>query len=215
MTVHEGQQVLRGGASLKDARAALILLHGRGATAEDIYSLGEEIAGDLPNLALLAPQASANTWYPQRFFAPLEQNEPYLSSALGVISGLVASLEKAGIGGQRIMLVGFSQGACLALEYAARNPMRYGGVIGLSGALIGPPGSPRKPVATLGATPVYLGCSDRDPHIPLASVEESAQILARMGGAVTKSIFPGMGHTVNEEELSFATDLAGRLAKGV
>jgi phospholipase/carboxylesterase len=215
MTLHDGQQVLRGGAPLKDARAALILLHGRGATAEDIYSLGEEIAGELPGVALLAPQASGNTWYPQRFFAPLEQNEPYLASALGVVSGLVASLAKAGIVEQRIMLVGFSQGACLALEFAARNPMRYGGVVGLSGALIGPSGVPRKPAGNLSSTPVYLGCSDRDPHIPLPSVEESALILARMGGAVTKSIFPGMGHTVNAEELSFAMDLAGQVSGGV
>lgn len=215
MTLHDGQQVLRGGAPLKDARAALILLHGRGATAEDIYSLGEEIAGDLPGIALLAPQAAGDTWYPQRFFAPLEQNEPYLTSALGVISGLVASLGKAGLGGQRVMLVGFSQGACLALEFAARNPRRYGAVIGLSGALIGPPGGTRKPAGSLSGTPVYLGCSDRDPHIPLPSVEESAMVLARMGGAVTKSIFPGMGHTVNSQELSFAMDLAAQVAKGV
>ncbi|HZZ17889.1 MAG TPA: dienelactone hydrolase family protein [Opitutaceae bacterium] len=215
MKLHDAQHVIRGGTKPGDARAAMILIHGRGATAEDIFSLGEEVVGGLSGVALLAPQASGNTWYPQRFLAPLEQNEPFLSSALDVIGHLVASLGQDGLKPENIVLIGFSQGACLSLEFAARNPCRYGGVVGLSGALIGQPGSARDIRGSLEGTPTYLGCSDRDAHIPLASVEESAEILARMGAAVTKAIFPGMGHTVNSEELSVAQGIIRDLAAGV
>jgi predicted esterase len=201
MKIHEGQPVLRGGAPLPRARAALLLIHGRGASAEDIYSLGEEVAHDLPGVALAAPQAAGGTWYPQRFLAPIEQNEPYLSSALGVLTTLVAGFAAGGVPSERVILIGFSQGACLSLEFAARNARRYGGVFGLSGALIGPPGMPRSDSGSLAGTPVYLGCSDRDAHIPLESVEDSATALAALGAGVTKSIFVGMGHTVNAEEL--------------
>jgi phospholipase/carboxylesterase len=194
--------VLQGGAPLKGARAALVLLHGRGASAEDIYPLGEEVSAGVPGVALLAPQAAGNAWYPQRFLAPIAQNEPYLTSALGVVAGLVGGLGKAGVGPERVVLAGFSQGACLALEFAARNPRRYGGVAALSGALIGPPGVVRDLTGDLAATPVYLGCSDRDFHIPLASVEESAGVFRALGASVTQSIFPGMGHTVNAEEVA-------------
>jgi predicted esterase len=170
---------------------------------------------NLPGVALLAPQAAGNAWYPQRFLAPIAQNEPYLGSALAVISGLVDEIASAGVAVERIVLIGFSQGACLALEFAARNPRRYGGVAGLSGALIGPPGTPHESKSSLSGTPVYLGCSDRDAHIPLASVEESAVVLARLGASVKKSIFPGMGHTVNAEELAAVQDLVRGIAKGV
>ncbi len=206
---------MRGGAPLAKARAALVLLHGRGASAEDIYALGEEVSAGLAAVALLAPQAAGNAWYPQRFLAPLAQNEPALSSALRVISGLVDESAAAGVPFERIALIGFSQGACLALEFASRNQRRYGGVIGLSGAVIGPPGTPHALSGGLSNTPVYLGCSDRDAHIPLASVEESAGIFAQLGARVTKAIFPGMGHTVNDEELAFTQALVRRLAAGV
>jgi predicted esterase len=215
MSLHEGQVVLRGGAPLGQAAAALILIHGRGASAEDIYSLGEEVSRGDPAVALLAPQAAGNAWYPQRFLAPLGLNEPQLSSALGVIAGLVAEAAQAGPGYEGVVLLGFSQGACLALEFAARNSRRYGGVVGLSGALIGPPGAPRSLKGSLCGTPVYLGCSDRDAHIPLASVEESAAILERHGARVTTSIFPGMGHTVNAEELDAVRRIVRGLAPGV
>jgi predicted esterase len=215
VNLHKGQQVIRGGIPLAKARAALVLIHGRGASADDIYSLGEEVTVNIPGVALLAPQAADNAWYPQRFIAPLSQNEPYLGSALGVVSGLVDEITSAGVAFERIVLIGFSQGACLALEFAARNPRRYGGVAGLSGALIGPPGTPHESKSSLSGTPVYLGCSDRDAHIPLASVEESAVVLARLGASVTKSIFPGMGHTVNAEELAAVQDLVRGIAKGV
>ena len=211
MNPHKGQPVLRGGAPVPGARVALVLVHGRGASADDIYSLGEEIAAGIPGVALLAPQAAGSTWYPQRFLFPVEQNEPYLGSALSVIGGLVEEVVSGGVALERVVLVGFSQGACLSLEFASRNPRRYGGIMGLSGALIGTPGGPRLLRKGLDGTPVYLGCSDRDAHIPLASVEESATVLAGQGAAVTKSIFPGMGHIVNGEELGFMHQLVRTL----
>jgi predicted esterase len=215
MNPHKGQTVLRGGTPLAGARTALVLIHGRGASAEDIYSLGEEVAEGVPGVALLAPQAAGNAWYPQRFLAPLAQNEPYLGSALGVVAGLVDEIVRAGVAAERVVLIGFSQGACLSLEFAARNPRRYGGVAGLSGALIGPPGSPRAAGGSLAGTPVYLGCSDRDAHIPLASVEESAVVLGKLGARVVKSIFAGMGHTVNAEELAAVRGIVSGLADGI
>jgi len=215
MNPHNGQAVLRGGTPLARARTALVLIHGRGASAEDIYSLGEEVAEGIPGVALLAPQAAGNAWYPQRFLAPLAQNEPYLGSALGVVAGLVDEIVRAGVAAERVVLIGFSQGACLCLEFAARHPRRYGGVAGLSGALIGPPGSPRTAGGSLAGTPVYLGCSDRDAHIPLASVEESAVVLEKFGARVVKSIFAGMGHTVNADELAAVRGIVSVLAEGV
>lgn len=215
MNVHEGQHVLRGGAPLAKSRVALVLIHGRGASAEDIFSLGEAVCAGVPGVALLAPQAADNTWYPQRFLMPLAQNEPYLSSALGVVSKLVGEVNQAGLGFEKIVLIGFSQGACLSLEFAARHPRRYGGVAALSGALIGPPRGPRILGGSLAGTPVYLGCSDRDPHIPLSSVEESAEVFAKLGARVTKSIFAGMGHSVNAEEISVVEGIVRDLAKGV
>lgn len=206
---------MRGGSPLAKARAALVLIHGRGASAEDIYSLGEAVSGGLSGVALLAPQAAGNAWYPQRFLAPLSQNEPYLGSALGIVAGLLDEIVAAGVDPGKAVLIGFSQGACLALEFAARNPRRYGGIAGLSGALIGPPGTPHEAKGGLAGTPVYLGCSDRDAHIPLASVEESAAVLATLGARVTKSIFPGMGHTVNAEELAAVQGIVSALAAGV
>jgi predicted esterase len=207
--------VLRGGSPLAKARTALVLIHGRGASAEDIYSLGEEISEGLSGVALLAPQAAGNAWYPQRFLAPLSLNEPYLGSALGVVAGLLDEIAAAGADPGKTVLIGFSQGACLALEFAARNQRRYGGIVGLSGALIGPPGTPHEAKGGLSGTPVYLGCSDSDAHIPLPSVEESAVVFAKLGARVTKSIFPGMGHTVNAGEIAAARDIVSRLAAGV
>jgi predicted esterase len=203
---------MHGGAQLDKARAALLLIHGRGASAEDIYGLGEELTSGSPAIALLAPQAAGNAWYPQRFFAPLAQNEPYLSSALGVMATLVDGIVRGGVAMEKIILVGFSQGACLSLEFGARHARRYGGIVALSGALIGPPGTPRNRTASLEGTPIYLGCSDLDAHIPLASVEDSAEILTALGARVTKAIFPGMGHTVNAEELRAARDLVRSVA---
>ncbi len=194
------------GAALSQARAAVFMVHGRGATAQSMLPLIEEI--DDPSLAYLAPQAPGNAWYPFPFMSPLEQNEPYLSNALGVLADLYQRAEAAGLPAERVLLVGFSQGACLSLEYIARSarsglPQRFGGVAGLSGGLIGPPGVPRNDSGSLGGTPVFLGCSDVDPHIPKERVLETARIFQELGAQVTTRLYPGMGHTVNEEEIDF------------
>ncbi len=196
---HHAQPLRQMGAPLEEARAAAVLLHGRGATAEDILYLAEEL--DQPEFAYLAPQAAGNTWYPYRFLAPLEQNEPHLSSALEVVARTLLQVVNAGIPLARTLLLGFSQGACLALEYAARRPQRYGGVVGLSGGLIGPQVDPGSYRGSLAGTPVYLGCSDVDFHIPRERVEESAVLFQGLGAAVTLRLYPGMGHTINQDEL--------------
>jgi predicted esterase len=196
---HRSQPVLQAGASLDQARAALLLFHGRGAGAEDILALGEFLAR--PGLALLAPQAAGNTWYPYSFLSPLEQNQPALDSALQAAAALVAHLEANGLSAEKIILGGFSQGACLAGEFAARHARRYGGLLLFSGGLIGPPGTSRAYPGSLDGTPVFLGCSDVDPHIPLARVQETAEALTRLGAQVSMEIYPGMDHIVVRDEL--------------
>jgi predicted esterase len=183
----------------------MVLVHGRGASPEDILSLAHEF--DQPDFAYLAPQAAGYTWYPYSFLAPVANNEPGISSGLGVIGGLLARLGDAGISPARCFLLGFSQGACLATEFAARNARRYGGVIGLSGGLIGPEGMPRADSGSLEGTPVFLGCSDVDPHIPKTRVLETAQALEALGGAVTMRLYPGMGHMVNPDEIAFVQEM--------
>ncbi len=209
---HQGQPVLQSGEPLERARAAMLLLHGRGASAADILTLADELA--VPQVAYLAPQAAGSSWYPYPFHAPIPSNEPWLSSAFQVITDLLAHVAAAGIQAERTILLGFSQGACLSLEYAARNARRYGGVAGLSGALIGPDGSPRDYPGALASSPVFLGCSDVDPHIPKARVEEAAAVLQRLGASVTMRIYPGMGHTVNDDELRFVRQMLASLSAG-
>jgi len=195
-------RVLLAGEELAQARGAVVLIHGRGASAEDILGLAGEL--DTAGLALVAPQAPGGAWYPQGFMQPLERNEPWLSAALGAVGALVAQLGERGIGPERIVLLGFSQGACLITEWVARNARRYGGVVALSGGLIGPDGTPRDYQGSLDGTPVFLGCSDVDFHIPKERVTESAMVLGALGAAVDLRLYPGMGHTVNEEELAAA-----------
>ena len=202
-------RVLAAGSPLGQATAAMILVHGRGATAEDILNLGRELGR--PDLAYLAPQAEGYSWYPYSFLAPMERNEPGLSNGLALLGHLVERLGGEGIPPERTVLLGFSQGACLTLEYAARNARRFGGVAGLSGGLIGPPGTPRDYPGSFDGTPVFLGCSDRDPHIPLERVKETTEVLSRMGAAVTERIYPAMGHTVNEDELERVRSLIAGL----
>jgi predicted esterase len=196
---HAGQPLVTQGPKPADARLTMILVHGRGASADDIIGLAEELQFD--DVAYLAPQAAGNTWYPYSFLAPMEQNEPGISSAIRMLSRLLESLGEQGVDPERIAFLGFSQGACLALECTARHARRYAGVFALSGGLIGPPGTPRNYTGTFAGTPVFLGCSDIDPHIPLERVHESAEVFRRMGGNVDERIYPRMGHTVNHDEL--------------
>jgi phospholipase/carboxylesterase len=176
----------------------MILVHGRGASAEDIMTLGAELMHT--GFAYLAPQAAGSAWYPHPFTAPLADNEPYLSSALEVLTLLLASVEKA-IPADRVILIGFSQGACLTLEFAARHARRYGGVAGLSGGLIGPDGTPRDYPGDFERTPVFLGCSDEDPHIRKERVLEAAEMFGRLGADVTIKLYPQMAHTINPDEI--------------
>jgi phospholipase/carboxylesterase len=198
-------EIVSSGKPLARARAAAILVHGRGSNAEDILGLADEFAQD--DIAYLAPQAPGGSWYPYSFLAPLEQNEPHLSRALATFGAVLEQVAREGFTPERVALIGFSQGGCLALEYVARNAKRYGAVAGLSAGLIGPPGTPRNYAGSLASTPVFLGCSDIDSHIPLARVHESRDVLTRMGAAVTERIYPGMGHTVNSEEIEHVSRL--------
>jgi phospholipase/carboxylesterase len=202
---HGGGRVLLAGEPLESATGAIIAVHGRGANPEDIVPLAEAVAP--PGVAILAPAASGNTWYPYPFVAPIGQNEPLLSSALGRINELIASLIARGIPAERIAVLGFSQGACLALETAARHPRRYAGLIGFTGGLIGPPGTRFEYAGSLAGTPVFMGSSDVDPHIPKARFEETAEALTRLGARVDARLYPGMGHTVNRDEFDAARAL--------
>ena len=207
---HAGQPILLGGAAIADARLAAILIHGRGASAEDILGLSQELSA--ADVASLAPQAAGNTWYPYSFLAPMAQNEPGLSSALGVIAAILASLEAQGISANRVVLMGFSQGACLTSEFAARHARRYAGLAALSGGVIGPPGTARDYAGTFDGTPVFMGCSDVDPHIPLERVRESAEVFRRMGATVDERIYRGMGHTVSQDEIDAVNEILSRPA---
>jgi predicted esterase len=208
-TIHRGGPVLAAGEPLERARGAVILIHGRGASARDILTLAPEL--DTPGLAYLAPQAAGNSWYPYSFLAPMAQNEPYLSSALAAVGDLVAHVEAAGIPAERIVLAGFSQGACLSSEFVARNTRRYGGLIAFSGGLIGPPGTPRDYPGSLAGTPAFFGCSDVDSHIPKERVLESEAVLRRLGAQVTAKLYPGMGHTINQDEIAHAQAILAQL----
>lgn len=202
--------VLEAGAQLEQAAAAAVLVHGRGATAQDILTLYPLL--NQPDFTCLAPQAPDNSWYPHPFTAPLKDNEPYLSASLALIGELLDYLSAAGIPAARTVLLGFSQGACLALEYAARQARRYGAVAGLSGGLIGPDGLARPASNMLEGTPVFLGCSEEDPFIPKRRVEQSASWLRQLGGSVTVRLYPGLGHAINEDEIDFIQSLMAGLS---
>jgi phospholipase/carboxylesterase len=198
---HQGQPVLLAGEPIDRAKAAMVMMHGRGASAKDILELVSDLKQ--PGFAYLAPQAAGNAWYPNSFLAPIESNEPALTSALFTIENILAQLGEAAIPIERTIILGFSQGACLSLEFVARNASRYGGVVGLSGGLIGPDGTPRDYTGSLAGTPIFLGCSDKDPYVPKERVEFSASIMQKLGGDVTAKLYPNLAHAVNTDELRF------------
>ncbi|ELY46702.1 alpha/beta hydrolase [Natronorubrum sulfidifaciens] len=205
---HQGQPLVTAGTPLEDASAAIVLTHGRGATAQGMLDLANEIHHD--GVALLAPQAAGKTWYPNSFLAPVEANEPGRTSGLQAIADAIDEVSDAGISTDRVMLVGFSQGACLASEFLARNPRRYGGLAALSGGLIGEDLDDEYP-GNLEDTPVFLGCSDVDPHIPEERVHETADAFESMHADVSKRLYEGMGHGVNEDELEFVSGMVAAL----
>jgi predicted esterase len=205
---HQSTPVLKGGVDSSEADAAMILIHGRGATADSILTLVNEFDTD-KNLTLRAPQASQNTWYPYSFMAPSENNEPNLSSALKKIHDIVQDLIKEGFSEETIYLLGFSQGACLISEFVARHPKKYGGLIALSGGLIGTGNSVNKQhyEGDLKETPIFMGCSDVDAHIPKERVNESEEIFKELNARVTKKLYPGMGHTINRDEIDHINEM--------
>jgi phospholipase/carboxylesterase len=205
---HRDQPVLRWGAPMDKANGAILLLHGRGSSAEDIAPLGEAIGA--PGLAYLAAQAAGNTWYPHSFLAPLEQNEPYLSSALRKVESLVDSLNESGVASDRIVICGFSQGACLSTEFVARHPRRYASLIALTGGLIGPLDADMTHEGDLAGTPAFFGSGDPDLHVPWQRVQQSADVMKQMGAAVTARRYPGRPHTVLPEEIQIARQMVQR-----
>jgi phospholipase/carboxylesterase len=206
---HGDQQLVAAGTDLADASAAAILLHGRGATARSIAQTGLQFHHD--GLALLAPQAAGNTWYPNPFTAPAERNEPGRTSGLGAIQSTIDRANDAGIPTEKIIVLGFSQGACLASEFVARNPTRYGGVVAFSGGLIGETIDTDDYEGDLDGTPAFLGCSDVDPHIPEERVHTTATVFEQLHGDVETRIYEGMGHGVNQDELDYVSGMVESL----
>jgi len=206
---HQGQPLVTAGTPLDEAEAAVVLVHGRGATARSIVNMAESF--HRPGVAFLAPQANRNTWYPNPFTAPVESNEPGRTSGLRAIADAVGEANAAGIPTERVVLLGFSQGACLGSEFVARNPTRYGGLAALSGGLIGETIDVEDYAGDLEGTPAFFGCSDVDPHIPEERVHASADVFERLGADVTKRLYPGMGHTINEDESEYVSAMVADL----
>lgn len=197
--VHKNQPILHHGPALDQTSRAVILLHGRGSSARTMIPLAEELS--VEGVSFLIPQAANSRWYPETAFGPLKNNQPDLSSALQRISEIIQKVNAVGIPRERVYLGGFSQGACLAAEYTARNAARYGGLFVLSGALIGPPDTPQEYPGSLQGTPVFIGCSDVDPWIPQALVQQTGEVLQTLNGRVDLRLYGGMGHTINREEI--------------
>jgi len=206
---HQGQQLRIGGTDPSEATAAMVLVHGRGASARSILQMGNELHHE--GLALFAPQAAGNTWYPNSFLAPVEQNEPGRTSGLRAVADAIAAANDAGIPTENVTLLGFSQGACLATEYAARNPRRFGGVVALSGGLIGEAIDTADYEGDLEETPAFVGCSDVDPYIPVERVHVTAEVLEGLGADLEKRIYEGMGHGVNEDEVEYVSGMVAEL----
>jgi predicted esterase len=203
--VHKGQPVATRGKPLDESRGVVVMMHGRGRDTDDILRVAERIGEEA--FAYLAPAAEDNSWYPYSFMAPLEKNEPYLSHALEVYDDLVTWLVEKGIPKRRIVLAGFSQGACLTAEYAVRHADRYGGILLFTGGLIGPPGTSWEYEGSFDDTPVFLGTSDVDEFVPVERVHESATVFGNMGADVIVRVYRGLGHFVNDDEISLASEI--------
>lgn len=203
MSLHANQPVYATGEPLNRARAAMILVHGRGASAADILSVTQVLPP--AGWAFLAPQAANFTWYPQRFLVSTQINQPWLDSALAKLAAVLAQVEAAGLPPEKVVLMGFSQGACLTLEFVARHGRRYGGVAAFSGGLIGADDEPRRDAGHLADTPIFLGCSEVDFHIPAQRVTAAAERLRVLGAQVTARLYPSMEHTINDDELAALT----------
>ncbi len=199
------QKIIYAGKKLNEAKKALVMIHGRGGSAEDILSLSNHF--DIKDYALAAPQATNNSWYPNSFLAPPEANEPYLTSALKLIDNTVNEIVDGGIDKENIYFLGFSQGACLSLEYVTRNATKYGGVVAFTGGLIGDKIYPENYKGDFANTPVFIGTSNPDPHVPVARVHASTNILKDMHADVTEKVYVNMGHTINQDEIDLAEKL--------
>jgi phospholipase/carboxylesterase len=199
------KQIVEAGVPLSKAKKALILIHGRGASASDILPLREELSVD--GFYIVAPQATNNTWYPYSFLAPTAQNEPWLSSAVGLIHSITEDIINAGLPSDKIYVAGFSQGACLALEFATRHAQRWGGVIAFTGGLIGERIANENYKGDFNGTQVFIGNSDKDPHVPAARSEESKSVMEKMGALVTLKIYPNMAHTISKDEIEMVNGL--------
>lgn len=210
MAPHDREPVAAHGTPLGAAPVAVILMHGRNAGPANILDLAARFLR--PDLTYLAPAAAGRTWYPHSFLTARESNEPGLSSALGVMARLVDEADAAGVPRHQVVIAGFSQGACLAAEFAVRHPARYGGIAVYSGGVIGPPGTSWPDTGDLAGTPMFFGCSDVDSHVPDARVGESAALCARLGAEVTRRVYPGMGHLVNDDEIAWMQTLLATLA---
>lgn len=206
---HADQPILTAGAPNGAADVAMVLLHGRGATANGILDLGHEL--DRSGVAFVAPQASRSRWYPYSFVAPVEQNQPHLDSALRAVDDAVHVALDAGVPRERVVVLGFSQGACLASEWAVRNPDRYGGIVALSGGLLGPDGTTWPEHGGFDGTPAFFGCDEEDQHVPAARVRESAAAFRERGSDVTERLYEGLGHRLNDDEVAWVRDLLDSL----
>ncbi len=210
---HGTQKIVSAGTPLAEAKGVIVLLHGRGGSAQDILSLGSAIAP--AGVALLAPEAAGHTWYPNSFLAPRAQNEPFLSSALARVAAAIQVATAAGFGSEQIALCGFSQGACLATEFAGRHPRRYAGLLAFTGGLIGPLNEPLSLTGGLEGTPVLLSSGDPDPHVPWSRVQQSAELLTAIGAVVDTRRYPGRPHTVLQQEVQDGQALLQRAFSSV
>ncbi|MCU7547602.1 dienelactone hydrolase family protein [Chitinophagaceae bacterium LB-8] len=199
------RQLITGGKDITEATKVLLMIHGRGGSAQDILSLSSYL--EVADFTLLAPQATNNTWYPYSFMAPPAQNEPWLSSAIDLLKGIVNEIMSNGISTENIYFLGFSQGACLTLEFVTRNATRYGGVVAFTGGLIGDKVYPENYKGDFNGTPVFIGTSNPDPHVPVERVYATSNILKDMNASVTEKVYNNMGHTINQDEISLANSL--------